>query len=407
MSSSFRNYIAKKKKKIQYGALGFITGATSGGATGAVMAVGSCFVGGAILCAAAPLAAGAGAAVVATQAIAGATAAAAMYGAPAAVVLGSTSAGVGGIAGAIKGAKSKTKKEAVLGAAADGAICGAIIGGTPIIVAGAVASKNPQAGNMLLKKSEKYNDENSTNYHVQTTSLPLAAAPSKKIYNQYKHQQKYGVKSRKKRAGLWEGGIVPYTIDVKYSEVRKKIEQAVKHHNNSIENVKWVKKPANYNGPSIKFNQNDKKKPGSWVGSRGIKDQKINIPKQFPKSKTKIKKGNILHEMTHAIGFHHEHARLDRDKYVKIDKKHQNNSNYSKVAMPMGEYDFESITQYRNGVRCHDPKNNKKIGNRIDYSDGDKRAINEIYKFEKQKLEKKCNSKSGGDDKICKLNLLV
>lgn len=57
-----------------------------------------------------------------------------------------------------------------------------------------------------------------------------------------------------------------------------------------------------------------------------------------------------LHELGHVIGFHHEHSRLDRDQYVKINSENildEMRHNFIKLNYVKNTpYDFSSIMHY-------------------------------------------------------------
>ena len=110
----------------------------------------------------------------------------------------------------------------------------------------------------------------------------------------------------------------------------------------------------------------------------------------------------IIHELMHTLGFWHEQAREDRDKYIKIiwsnianDWRGQFEVVKAPLAQLIGEYDLCSIMHYhatagskkdRWGrgsttiVPVNPPRDCKRIGQRKGLSPKDVEKINEFYK---------------------------
>ncbi|VDM26323.1 unnamed protein product [Toxocara canis] len=105
-------------------------------------------------------------------------------------------------------------------------------------------------------------------------------------------------------------------------------------------------------------------------------------------------KRTILHEMMHAIGFHHEHNRADRDDYVDINERFIQpgaEDEFKKRTLDeidhLGmEYDYSSIMHY--GKRTFaagrwppmwPKKNGVEIGNKQEFSETDIKKINIYY----------------------------
>lgn len=65
--------------------------------------------------------------------------------------------------------------------------------------------------------------------------------------------------------------------------------------------------------------------------------------------------GIIIHEILHALGFYHEHTRLDRDNYIIVNEDNiietkRNNFVKHSTGMDFGPFDFESIMLYSSTV---------------------------------------------------------
>ena len=72
-----------------------------------------------------------------------------------------------------------------------------------------------------------------------------------------------------------------------------------------------------------------------------------------------LKKGAIMHELMHALGFHHEHNRWDRDKHIKVnwlcERIYKNIHNFQKRPLKLATetyglpYDLSSVMHYYYG----------------------------------------------------------
>ncbi|KAF1393211.1 hypothetical protein PFLUV_G00036150 [Perca fluviatilis] len=101
----------------------------------------------------------------------------------------------------------------------------------------------------------------------------------------------------------------------------------------------------------------------------------------------------VQHEVLHALGFHHEHARSDRDSYVSINTANIQpgfESNFVKVATNnLGTpYDFNSVMQYgnnffsKNGLPTIIAKANpnRVFGTAVQMSANDIARVNKLYR---------------------------
>jgi hypothetical protein len=109
------------------------------------------------------------------------------------------------------------------------------------------------------------------------------------------------------------------------------------------------------------------------------------------------KKGVVMHEILHTLGFHHMHTHTSRDQYIKLYprniKNFNTNQNYflndaSRVSSFNTPYDFFSIMHYppfnSDGQRVIKPHENhikfyKFMGQRVALSDGDVERVNNMY----------------------------
>lgn len=114
------------------------------------------------------------------------------------------------------------------------------------------------------------------------------------------------------------------------------------------------------------------------------------------------KVGNIIHELGHTIGFRHEHNRIDRDRYVKINPGIDKNKDQYKKYYD-GEtgyynvpYDLSSIMHYSSkdaNIFAVDERLNFLMGQRDALSFLDIEMANKAYKCSENCLNKaKCQN---------------
>ncbi|RGB23654.1 peptidase family M12A-domain-containing protein [Rhizophagus diaphanus] len=177
---------------------------------------------------------------------------------------------------------------------------------------------------------------------------------------------------------LWKYGIVPYVFNDNVSdELRSFVEKAMR----MIEGVSFVKfeKKKTHQIDFLKIIE--KGKFASYVGKKGD-EQELHITKCEKIWPNTI--GSIMHELMHALRFHHEHSRPDRDEHVDVGGN--TGPNYDKHdesdVLCYGSFDIESIMNYseEQGVTLKSGIN-ARIGQRDRLSEGDIRALNNLYKL--------------------------
>ncbi|XP_068561660.1 low choriolytic enzyme-like isoform X2 [Cebidichthys violaceus] len=101
--------------------------------------------------------------------------------------------------------------------------------------------------------------------------------------------------------------------------------------------------------------------------------------------------GNIVHEILHALGFHHEHTRMDRDQYITVlfgnimEGRQRNFQKVPGVTFDLS-YDVNSILHYgsgffsANGFRTIVPNGDvKNMGQRVKMTDTDIQKVRRLY----------------------------
>nr|QNH72417.1 toxin candidate TRINITY_DN33735_c0_g1_i1 [Pachycerianthus maua] len=198
----------------------------------------------------------------------------------------------------------------------------------------------------------------------------------------------------------WPGNKVPYTISSLLSQPAKKaIHQALKVYKKKT-CVSFV--------PRIEQENYVAFVPGqgcySAVGLQGGR-QEITISSRCET------KGTILHETMHALGFHHEQSRYDRDEYVKVlwwniepgaEKNFELNSLKVQNTFNL-PYDYDSLLHYnkkaysKNNEDTIQAINNpdRKLGSFDKFSKTDLEKLNLVYPCKKAPFPKECKDSAG------------
>nr|QNH72416.1 toxin candidate TRINITY_DN29374_c0_g2_i1 [Pachycerianthus maua] len=203
----------------------------------------------------------------------------------------------------------------------------------------------------------------------------------------------------KDKSYQWPGGYVPYVLDDELDDdVLASFHEAVQDFD-SYTCVKF--RPRKFEEDYLYIFPNESKCYSS-VGRHGGK-QMISLGMGCSK------KGIIIHELMHSLGFVHEHSRSDRDKYVKIlyDNIQEGlEHNFEKFSIRLVDhlgvsYDYDSVLHYRNSAFSKNGQDTirsisnprRRFGQREGFSKHDIEQINRLYNCKSE-----LNDKSLMDD---------
>ncbi|XP_017047084.1 zinc metalloproteinase nas-1 isoform X1 [Drosophila ficusphila] len=188
----------------------------------------------------------------------------------------------------------------------------------------------------------------------------------------------------------WPNGIVPYEIENSFNEMELKIIHHAFEEFRMKTCVQFKKRTTEtdyvviINGTGCY----------SDVGRQGLGPQDVSLSSLSCLNNN----GSTIHELMHAIGFHHEQNRPDRDEYVQVLYENIMTGeahNFEKMDATLystfdENYDYKSIMHYQVGGFSKNDKPTMKalkktpeamdMGQREGFSKADVRKINRMYK---------------------------
>nr|VZI27763.1 unnamed protein product [Spirometra erinaceieuropaei] len=223
---------------------------------------------------------------------------------------------------------------------------------------------------------------------ANTDMRPTRSLPDSGADEEPKRRSRRAATAYKSRT--WPYGVIPYIIQANFSsETKATIMKAMRHWENHT-CLSFVEREPHHKSYII-FTV---KACGccSYVGRRSEDEpQAISIGKNCDK------KGIVIHELGHVIGFWHEHTRPDRDDHVEILLENVvEGQDFNFKKMDSGEvnslrepYDYSSVMHYAKGTFAKPNKDETirpkaccprpLIGQRIQLSPGDVRQTNKLY----------------------------
>lgn len=183
---------------------------------------------------------------------------------------------------------------------------------------------------------------------------------------------------------LWPNDRVPYEIHQgdfpSGGGARLKIEWAIDHWNSRCR-VKFVPHVRGLRQNWVRFVSHDTA-CSSAVGRQRFVNPFGDPPPQEIRCQlgtSGFLRGNVLHEMGHAVGLFHEHQRPDRDEYVTVTSS--DSVNYGKKSdsevIELTPYDYLSIMHYGTSSRLSVP-------GRIPVGQRDRLSYLDIYAIERR-----------------------
>ncbi|XP_011704691.1 PREDICTED: zinc metalloproteinase nas-7-like [Wasmannia auropunctata] len=188
----------------------------------------------------------------------------------------------------------------------------------------------------------------------------------------------------------WPNCVVPYEINGDFDDNQMALIQAAMDDYSQSTCIKFVPRTARTDEEDYVSITSEDTGCHSNIGRIGG-EQIVNL--QIPGCV--IKKGTVIHELMHAIGFWHEHTREERDDYVDINWdniQEEATGNFVKVSPGQTTafgvpYDYGSVMHYtayafakddsQKTIITKDP--NAEIGQREGFSDSDIKKINTMY----------------------------